>query len=400
MSDQGHFTSESDSTEHCRRTHGAEFPVRAACLAASVLGTALLLGVLYAGRVVPDQIALGDVAMAVPCSFEGRRINAWRLTDYPIVYPSSSDGTEEEWLWLGNSQLHAINQPTADDRTAPAVASELCGFPVFGLSLPNATLVEHLAVIEWAIPRRRPSWVILAVCYDDLRNDEYRPGWTALAKAEGDFIARLDARPACTELTKQIAQEEGPSTIDLQKTSVGGESSILGVRFLAESLQDKSETRLGEFASEHFPVWRDRDQMWARVLAEAYHFRNFVFGITPQTKRKMIPTRYAKNMAALREVIEKFDGSGTRLLVYVCPLRFDIEPPYVMADYETWKRELKAEVETRGSCFADLDRVVPGGDWGTFGKSLDFMHFQGKGHRLLGAAVTAAIREQCGSKQR
>jgi hypothetical protein len=243
--------------------------------------------------VVPDQIALGDIAMAVPCSFRGQRINAWRLSDYPDSYSvQAGEKLTDQWLWLGNSQLHAINQPTADDRTAPAVASDLVGQAVFGMSLPNASLVEHLAIIEWALPRRRPSWLILGVCYDDLRNDEYRPGWTALAATQDGYIDRLRAVPACSDLARQIVAEQGPSQIDLQKTSVAGDKSLLGPRFLAESMQEKSERALGDLANACFPIWKHRDQMWARVLADAYHFRNYVFGITPQSKRKMIPNRY------------------------------------------------------------------------------------------------------------
>lgn len=394
MSDSSHFTSESDSADRCRRSHGREFGARMASLAAATAASAALIGVLFTHRVVPDMVALGDVAMAMPCDFDGRPINAWRLPGFPATYPPLTEtDARPRWLWLGNSQLHAINQPQDGERTAPAVASDVAGFPVFGLSLPNASLVEHLVVLKWALLRRAPEWAILPVCYDDLRNDEYRPGWSALASSEPGLLPSLSAIPAAAELSAQIAAELRADPVDLQRSSTGGRSSVLGFAFLAESLQDKSEAALDSFVSGRFKVWRDRDQMWARVLTEVYLFRNWIFGITPQTKRTMIPRRFERNMAALKAIIEECRSADVRLLVYVCPLRFDVEPPYVLKDYEAWKDSVRQLSESGGAAFADLDRIVPSEAWGTFGDKIDFMHFRGEGHRLLGHAVLESIRE-------
>jgi hypothetical protein len=393
MRDVSDFTSESDSAELCRRSHGDTFGVRIACLLISVAVSVGMLSVLYQGRVVPDEVALGNNATAVPSFFQGHRVSAWRFAEYPSVYAPAVDfPLQQEWLWLGNSQLHAINQPSAGDIPAPGVASELVGFPVYGLSLPNASLVEHLGVVQWALSRRQPSWVILPVVYDDLRNDEYRPGWEALQASSSDFIGRLKSTTAGAVLAKQIARESLADTTLVQKTSLNGETSIFKWQFLAESCQTKSEDALDSLLRERFLTWARRDQMYAKLMAETYHLRNWVFGITPQTKRAMIPQRFERNMAALGEIADCCKSANIPLLIYVCPLRFDIEPPYIVADYEAWKVKVFELASRKGAHFADLDRVVSGDVWGTFGSNIDFMHFRGEGHRILGTTIVNEVR--------
>jgi lysophospholipase L1-like esterase len=50
-----------------------------------------------------------------------------------------------------------------------------------------------------------------------------------------------------------------------------------------------------------------------------------------------------------------------------------------------------------GAQFLNLETAVPPGLWGMYHKDdVDFMHFQGDGHRLLAQAIAPALRKAIG----
>src|SRR5205814_1627024 len=80
-------------------------------------------------------------------------------------------------IWLGNSQLHAINQSKDGDRSAPELlhaklrASK--NYPVT-FSQPSANLQEQLALFAYLQPRLAPKALILPVVFDDFRETGLR----------------------------------------------------------------------------------------------------------------------------------------------------------------------------------------------------------------------------------
>lgn len=387
MAREQHFTTENDAAEMHRRSHDAAWRLRLATFLVSiVVGMGIVL-VYHTRRVVPDELALGKTTVTRTAVYRGQRINAWRLSDYPVVYTVKPNASNDpEWLWLGNSQLHAINQASDDDQSAAYYASELAGFPVFALSLPNASLVEHLVITAWALPRRTPQWLIVPVVYDDLRNDEYRPGWEAIL--DTTLRASLGAIPEAAEFVAEFDRNVKPAGGDFQGTSraAGGLLSI--------SLQDVCENWLETRVADLWPVWRDRDQSYAALSNDIYRLRNWFFGITPQTKRAMIPLRYKKNMAALDAILRTAASRGVRALVYIVPLRNDVEPPYVVSEYQAWKKTIAELAASRNAEFVDIESLVPPAEWGTYGAEIDFMHFRVAGHRLMAEAIVKAIKNR------
>ena len=95
-----------------------------------------------------------------------------------------------------------------------------------------------------------------------------------------------------------------------------------------------------------------------------YQWRNTLFGINASTKRKMIPARYDWNMQALEAIIECANERGVSLNVYIPPIRTDVEVPYDLKEYETFKREVKEMAESTSVHFLDSDGIVPGELWG------------------------------------
>ena len=118
--------------------------------------------------------------------------------------------------------------------------------------------------------------------------------------------------------------------------------------------------------------------------------RNYVFGITPNTKRKIIKGRYQLNRRALERLLEVASKDGVIVIAYIVPLRNDAEIPYLPAEYEMYKSDMESLVKDSGHYFVNIEQLVPGIYWGTKEATtvggeaeLDFMHFQAQGHMLL-----------------
>lgn len=360
---------------------------------AFVLGFALALAALVvchehylAGS---DLVEAGETS-SIEGFVAGRQVTAADPSRYAKALPTLAQRPSQagEVLWLGNSQLYKVNQLAVLDTLAPVHAALALKRDVYGLALPNANLQEQLVALSWALSRRAPSWLVLPLVYDDLREDGLRAGLEALdSQATRATLATvLGAR-----LVRELTALESTHRDDAQGTTNHG-----------GSLQKRSEAALDSWLSRHFPVWADRGLVLAGIeLDVTYRLRNWLFGITPSTKRPMIPLRYEKNMAAFEALLKLAAARNLRVVVYVAPIRHDVEPPYYMKQYEAWKRSVASVAKRASAEFADLDHLVPDELWGTtHGDAIDFMHFRGGGHRLLGLAIAERIRttERSGPK--
>ena len=115
----------------------------------------------------------------------------------------------------------------------------------------------------------------------------------------------------------------------------------------------------------------------------------------------MIPGRYEQNLAALEALLHFAREDGVAVLVYVVPLRRDVDSPYVQEEYERFKQDLPGRVIEGGAIFADLEVLVPGELWGSKDATsvggapeLDFMHFRAAGHGLLAGALSDLLEQE------
>jgi hypothetical protein len=93
-------------------------------------------------------------------------------------------------------------------------------------------------------------------------------------------------------------------------------------------------------------------------------------------------------MDALEQFLRDAGEHHIPVLAYVVPLRPDIAPPYDRGQYTEWKQKVSELVRSHGDTIVNLEDLVPGTYWGTFtGDDVDFMHFQGEGHKRLAAAI-------------
>jgi hypothetical protein len=67
-----------------------------------------------------------------------------------------------------------------------------------------------------------------------------------------------------------------------------------------------------------------------------------------------------------------------------------VELPYILSEYDRFKKEIQRIAEEKGVFFVNLEKLIPGSYWGSKGttglkhrQELDFMHFKEQGHILL-----------------
>jgi len=293
------------------------------------------------------------------------------------------------YLWLGNSQLHAINQRKPADRSAPELLHMLLrasGSYLVTFSEPNANLQEHLVLFAYLLPRLKPDVLLLPVVFDDFRETGVRAG---IAPALRDDQARAelsDSRIGATLLA------EG-------EHAAADEGDLAGV---AATVQEKSERALTGWLEERWALWAARPQARGEIALFLYELRNSVFGIKPTTARRVIPGRFAKNWSALEAIIDLAGAHRVNVLLYIVPLRNDVKIPYVQREYSDFKEKLRREFADReGVRVLDLERIVDNRLWGTKAATTvggepeyDFMHFQARGHEALASALHQAISQE------
>lgn len=354
-------------------------------LSSLVAATALLFWMFPpVGERAFEDAALGDQTQTVIGMLESDRVHCFTMEDgAECLGPAKARGLDRWVLWLGNSQLHSINQLSDDDTLSSvqlARALRPGGTEVLTFSQPNANLQEHLVLFETLAARHALDLVLLPVVFDDTREGQIRPDIQDSLR-DPQVAARLSQSDIGRKILEVIADSGEPKAGP-------------------QTLQDRSEAAITT-ALQGALGWEDlRARARGTVSLTLYQTRNAVFGITPNSIRRKIPGTYAANMAALEQTLVSAAAQGIRVLVYVPPLRNDVARPYDPGEYAAFKAEAAALAARHGADFADLEDVVPGPLWGTKastglgdGPEYDFMHFQGQGHDLLAEALLNTLQE-------
>jgi len=374
---------------------GAPATTRSSTLAALLSLAALLLGGTFAlgGFYVAfsrastnfEEVALGQATTSLFATVNGHRIHCMDARDAELCLKGARARKAGELaLWLGNSQLHAVNQLKPGETNAPALLhSELLprGAYLMAFSQPNANLQEHLVVFEYARSQVPINQLVLPVVFDDTRED-------GLRKQVADLLREDNTR-------EQVGRSEIGTKLVAQSAKNGSDPDTAGIE---RTIQEKAERSLTGWLREHSALWRLREQARGQFFLQLYQLRNFVFGIKPETKRRAIPGRLRDNLAALDALLESAAASGTRTIVYVAPIRDDVPIPYVPAEYERFKREVRELCAKHGVSFHNLESLIPAEYWGTKASTsaggveeIDFMHFQAPGHQMLADQLAGSM---------
>lgn len=333
-----------------------------------------------------NELALGEATQSVFARHQGQLVHCGTFADaQDCLGPAEQRHLPKAVIWLGNSQLHAINQLQPEQTTAAGLLVRRYrpqGVEVLAFSQPNASLTEHLVMFEGLRHRMRPDVLVLPLVFDDTREGGIRQD-VAKGLADPAVKARIARSPA----GRQIVKLAGTQAAEQTEAGDG-------------SLQAKSETALTAVLDECCGWETLRLQARGHVFNAIYRSRNAVFGIKPSTQRRKLPAVYKLNLAAYEQILISAKAEGIQVLAYIVPLRADAPRPYDPAEYRQFKAETAASAARWGARYLDLETTVPDKYWGTKGSTsadggpeLDFMHFQAPGHQLLEARIAAALRE-------
>lgn len=298
-------------------------------------------------------------------------------------------GKKEVIFCLGNSQTHGINQmkngeSTYNDLLFDEFASQ--DLNVLTHSIPNANLQEFYLLFSYWTTQVPIKYLTLPVFMDDLRETGIRQIYM----------------PLLSEIGFQLSSEEGidqkiNSQLSQQLLTSDESQDMLGIK---ETVQEKTEKYLNNELGDHFTSWNYRPQIRGQLFTNLYILRNTLLGIDAQTKRKMISSRMNENMAALNALLKLAANKGIKVVLYIPPIRQDVEIPYELKEYELFKATIeKVSSDFPGIYFYNLEDIVPGEYWGMkdatnlSGKpEYDFMHFQFEGHRNLANALIPKLQ--------
>ena len=326
-----------------------------------------------------NDLALGEETVPYFGTVKNKRVHCMDENDLDLCldsyfnYGKKNDVT----LWLGNSQLHAINQKQKGQETATVKLHKLATKYkeyLISVSQPNANLQEHFLIAAYLINKLPVKYIILPVVFDDMREDGVRFSLKYLL--------------------------EDQTTIDLIKDYETGKKLLTQYKNsnknlnIDENLQDKSESYLNKKLSNVWPLWSERSQFRGSLFNFLYRLRNYVFQINPSTTREILPGEYKKNFQALNSLIQITKENKIKLIIYNVPIRNDVKIPYDNEDYSKFKKDLIIISNKNSLKFLNLEMIVPNNLWGnkisttiSKKKELDFMHFKEQGHEILAKSL-------------
>lgn len=330
-----------------------------------------------------ENLAKGNENTSQAESYKNRQFSAYSIKEINKVlkereiYPFICEKKVNRLLWLGNSQLHYINQYTKGDHLSPYWLKMKWGTPdcidPLGFSLPNAGIQEFFILSQVVSKYISIDGLIVELVFDDLREDNLR----------SDFAEILpDEITSYISGTSQVGADILKKFYMVTNIDNGDKDALTG------TIQKPVESWLNDNLNKTWKLWAKRPQIEGMVLLELYSLRNYVFGIKPTSIRKMIKTRYDLNMAALNEMLVSFKAKNIPVLLYIAPIRQDKPIPYELDEYARWKEQVSKIAKKHNAVFMNLEKLVPAEYWGSYvGDEIDFMHFQGIGHKMVADAL-------------
>ncbi len=298
----------------------------------------------------------------------------------------SNRAIDKKILWLGNSQIDAINQFNNGQRNVAILLHEILikkNIDLITFSEPNASLQEHYVLFEYISSKIKLNCLILPLVFDDTRETGIR-NFITPALIDLDTVRSLNQ----TNIGKLILEENSKIRSD--------NSDFSGLKM---TLQENIEKSINNWLQKNFMLWSIREEARGNVFLLLYQLRNSIFSIKPESKRRIIKGRYLANISALKEILISAKQKNINVIAYIVPIRWDITLPYEMNEYNSFKSEVESIVKNNNGRFYNLERIVPNSLWGEKGSTnltgkseIDYMHFKYEGHKLLASRLFNIIR--------
>jgi len=174
-----------------------------------------------------EEIALGEGAGSIMFEYDGYPIHCDGIRDFaPCLEGWHIRGKNPVVLWLGNSQLHAVNQlKQGQENASPILFRRLYkqGIDLLTFSQPNVSLQEHYVLFEYLRLRLPVKTLVLPLVFDDLRETGMRSD-IALALDDAKVVNSLKT----TEIGRQILQQAAQNKKEFS-TDSGGDD-LKGIR--------------------------------------------------------------------------------------------------------------------------------------------------------------------------
>lgn len=377
----------------------------------AVLAGVLLGGVLFhllsqrASAFDPDAVGLGKNTLLRTAFRDGVQVSGW-LGDVPERPPGGPPRGElrrraaifrsagrRVALWLGASQLHAINHLAPTDRLAVERASERAAgrgsnLAYLQVSAPNATLDELFSVyVAFRHPTSRPDRLILGFTFDDLQHEVWR------------IESALDAAPFLPDDLPPPGPGDGPGLVALREQVARvrercaqppeWEEAPVARSATAGTPQDRLERELVARIEAVWPAWAGRHRLRSAVIAAGRtRLDRLRVATVGRGTIRVAPERVEAGKRTFLALLELLARDGVRLLCYRAPYN----PTRFLHDraaHDAMTGWVRARVLEAGQDWVDLEGLVPDpAQWGKDdANEPDPFHFTGEGHRLLGRAI-------------
>lgn len=264
----------------------------------------------------------------------------------------NNNSFKKKILWIGNSQLNGINQGNINSKNAPYRVTEHFYKKQIGIitfAAPNMSFVEYLEVVNYFLDKVNFDYILLSAVFDDTR--EYGVRNNLIVKE------------------KKIIEEKVTINEIIEKKIV----NFLDKKISWSSVRSNAQLSIFEFL---------------------YRLRNTIFGITPSSIREMKKPFYEKNINALYKVFERLNNNKINGILYIAPLRQDVEIPYNQKEYNQFKDTINDLAKNFSLEFFNLENSILPNLWGVKGGTklsvedeLDFMHFNEEGHSLFAQEI-------------
>lgn len=331
----------------------------------------------------PSDAALGQHTSSREEWMDGVKIST-------ATYASELFPAYEKWkkkgfqivLWMGASQLHAINEMHPDDRLAVFMANQEAmrrnaPFRFLQVSFPNANFYDLFSIyLDFTLHGHPPDIVVFAAFYDSLRR-------TGLSTPSAEELPVTFFKETDTGGRRELFQLIQQSQTHTQVKNEGPAAQASG----GKGLQERLEAKVVHALEGVWPAFHHRGRLGARVEFE-------ILQILKSRRSKRMAPRISDvtrlwNELGLQAFLSTIANDGITGAVYEAPIRqedFDYHEP---ALYEQFQTKLNELTEQNRIHFRRLGKLIPEPQiWGLQnGDMPDFFHFKVEGHRRLARAI-------------